>query len=95
MTFFDPRNKHASERHRTIHVAYEILDTLVSFSAAMLFLVGSWMFFYKSLQNPAIWCFVVGSFFFAVKPTLRLIREIQYAASGDLGRLVDGQENSS
>ena len=87
MALFDPRNKHASAKHQKIYAAYEIADTFISFSAAMLFLVGSWLFFYPKLENPAIWCFVIGSVFFAVKPTLRLIREIQYAASGDLEKL--------
>ncbi|WP_245412381.1 YrhK family protein [Notoacmeibacter ruber] len=88
MALFDPRNKHASQKHQKIHAAYAIAETFVSFSAAMLFLVGSWMFFYKDLQVPAIWCFVIGSVFFAIKPTLRLIREIQYALTGDLDDLV-------
>ncbi len=87
MALFDPRSKHASKRNKEIHAAYEIADTFVSFAAALLFLIGSWMFFYRDLQNPAIWCFVIGSIFFIIKPALKLLREIQYALTGDLDDL--------
>ncbi|MDN2567204.1 YrhK family protein [Aquibium sp. A9E412] len=83
MSLFAPENRTLSPRHKTLYAAYEIAYTLADFAAAMLFLVGSVLFFYQSLETPAIWCFVFGSALFAVKPTLRLARELHYAAIGD------------
>lgn len=42
------------------------------------------MFFYKSLENGAIWLFVIGSVFFFMKPAIRLARELHYLALGDV-----------
>jgi hypothetical protein len=36
------------------------------------------LFFWRSTQVPAIWLFVIGSLCFALKPTLRLMRELSY-----------------
>ncbi|WP_026380473.1 YrhK family protein [Afifella pfennigii] len=83
MAFFDPDNRTRTMRHRKVYAAYEIAHTAVDFSAAILFLVGSILFFYKPLENLAIWCFVVGSACFAMKPTIRIVREFHYLAIGD------------
>ena len=87
MKIFAPDTRHRSGRHAALYAAYELAFTLVQFSAGILFLVGSWMFFYPSLQDPAIWCFVVGSAFFAIGPTLKLVRELHYAMIGDVADL--------
>ncbi|MVA96724.1 hypothetical protein GN330_05615 [Nitratireductor sp. CAU 1489] len=87
MTLFDPANKNRSERHRRIYAAYELGYTLVDFSAALLFLVGSVLFFYPSVETTAIWFFVIGSAAFGLKPTIRLIRELHYVRIGDLDDL--------
>lgn len=84
MGLFAPRNSSRTPRHEALHAAYEIAHTCVDFSAALLFLVGSVLFLYPDLETPAIWCFIVGSFFFAMKPTLRLAREIHYLTLGDI-----------
>lgn len=78
---FDAANK--SPRHRRIYALYELAHTAVDFTAAMLFLVGSILFFYPKLENWALWCFVIGSAFFALKPTLKIVRELHYLAIGD------------
>lgn len=83
MAFFNPDTATKSPRHRRIYALYEVAYTIVDFSAAMLFLVGSVLFFYPAVENPAIWCFVVGSVFFALKPTIRLVRECHYLSIGD------------
>ena len=87
MALFQPENHTRSDRHRRLYAIYELAYTIVDFLAAILFLVGSVMFFFGSLENPAIWCFVVGSACFALKPTLRLAREIHYLAIGDIDDL--------
>ncbi|WP_417219481.1 YrhK family protein [Arthrobacter sp.] len=73
----DKRNK--SEEHQRLYAGFEIAYTVVDFSAAALFIVGSIMFFSESLMIPGTWCFLVGSVCFALKPTLRLVRELQMA----------------
>jgi hypothetical protein len=83
LTFFNPKNRIRSIHSRRIYAAYEIIYTLVDFLAALLFLVGSVMFFDPSLENPAIWCFVIGSLFFMMKPSIRVIREFHFLAIGD------------
>jgi len=87
MALFDPSNGTKSERHRKIYALYELAFTFVDFSAAILFFVGSILFFYKPLENAAIWCFVIGSACFAAKPTIRVAREIHYIAIGDYSDL--------
>ncbi|MCB1425855.1 MAG: YrhK family protein [Zhengella sp.] len=84
MKLFAPGNRNLSPRHKALYAAYEIAFTTVDFLAAFLFVIGSVMFFYKSMETPAIWCFLVGSVCFALKPTLRLARELHYLALGDV-----------
>lgn len=83
MKFFNPDNRTLSLRSRRIYALYEIAYTTVDFLAALFFLVGSVMFFYASLEDPAIWCFVIGSACFMTKPTIRVVREFHYLAIGD------------
>ncbi len=79
---FDVDDKCQSPKHEKIDTAYELAYTIVDFSAGMLFLVGSGLFFYKQFEKPAIWCFVAGSVLFVLKSTLRLARELHYLAIG-------------
>ncbi len=84
MALFDPRNQTSSDYNRKLYAAYEIAYTLVDFAAAILFVLGSVLFFFKPLETVAIWCFVVGSVCFALKPTIRVAREMRYVAVGDV-----------
>ncbi len=83
MTLFHPDNRNKSHRSRKFYAATEIAYTAVDFGAAMAFLVGSILFFWPEYENFAIWLFVIGSFLFAMKPTIRLFREIRLAMMGD------------
>lgn len=83
MAIFDPQNRTRTPRNSRLYALYEIAFTAADFSAALLFLVGSWLFFYPSVENQAIWCFVIGSGFFMLKPTIRMVRELHYLAIGD------------
>lgn len=87
----DQRDK--SARHRDIYAAFEIVYTLVDFSAALLFLIGSVMFFSSAWEYVGTWLFVVGSLLFAAKPTLRLVREMKLAAIGDSEDLAERLEH--
>lgn len=83
LTLFRHENRQQSERSQRFYARVELVRTLVDFSAAMCFLIGSVLFFWKSLETLAIWFFVIGSVLFAAKPTLSLAREIRLAAMGD------------
>jgi hypothetical protein len=84
MKFFDPNNQTLSSRHRNIYAVYQVAHTAVDFTAAVLFLVGSVMFLYPSVEIPATWCFIIGSAFFMMKPTIRIVRELHFLAIGDI-----------
>jgi len=84
MALFAPGNRNKSSRHKKIYAAYEMAFTAVDFTAAFSFIVGSFLFFFPEYETAAIWFFVVGSVFFALKPTIRLAREIHYIALGDI-----------
>ena len=88
---YDHRSK--SARHKRISAAFELAYTIVDFTAAFCFLVGSVLFFWQEWETQAIWLFVIGSLFFAAKPTLRLARELKLAAIGDVEDLADRFEN--
>lgn len=87
MALFAPQNRTTSDRNRRLYAAFELAHTAVDAAAALFFLIGSVMFFFDALKTPATWCFVVGSVLFAVKPVLRVTREIRLAAEGDVGDL--------
>lgn len=89
MALFDPDNRNRSADHRKVYALYEVAYTLVDFAAAFLFIVGSGMFFYKSLENGALWCFLAGSVCFALKPTIRTVREFHLLAMGDFSDLAE------
>ncbi|EEB83009.1 YrhK family protein [Roseobacter sp. GAI101] len=84
MKLFDHKNREASEASRTLYARFELAHTFVDFMAAVCFIVGSILFFFESEQIPATWLFLIGSFLFAAKPTLRLVREIKLYRMGDV-----------
>ena len=57
------------QRHDTASIANDFL-------IAIWFLIGSIFFFFPSLERAAAWLFVIGSFQFIVRPTIRLICHI-------------------
>lgn len=79
---FSHERRDASPATRRLYAQFEIAHTAVDFSAAFCFVVGSVMFFYDSLQIPATWFFAIGSVLFAMKPTLKLWREIKLYRMG-------------
>ena len=84
---FDPRNRQLTEHQARRYAMFEALHTTVDFLAAFLFVVGSVLFFFKELQTAGTVGFLVGSLFFAAKPSIRLAREVWLARSGRLDRL--------
>ena len=69
-----------SPTHADLHGSYERLITLVDFLAALCFVIGSVMFFYETLLFDGTWMFLIGSVFFCVSPTLKVIREFHLAS---------------
>ena len=92
MGLFAHENRQASEEAKALYARYEIAHTAVDFTAAILFLVGSFLFFKEATQYAATWLFVVGSACFALKPTLRLLREIKLYRMGKIDTLANRAE---
>ena len=83
MTLFHADNRNRNAHTKRIYALFEIAYTLVDFGAAICFIIGSAFFFYESLMIPGTWLFLIGSILFAVKPSLRLVREIKLISMGD------------
>lgn len=80
---FQHENRERDHNTRRVYALFELVYTCVDFGAALCFIVGSICFFSEDLMTPATWLFLIGSVLFAVKPTLRLIREIKLISMGD------------
>lgn len=89
MPLFHQKNRTRSDRTRKVYAAYELVHTVVSFLAAICFVVGSILFLWPAFETQAIWLFIVGSAFFLAKPALRLCREVHLLRIGDLDTLAD------
>ncbi|MEM8950811.1 MAG: YrhK family protein [Pseudomonadota bacterium] len=87
MQIFDPEIPHRHDRNKKIHALFELAYTFVDFSAAVLFVIGSILFFNEETATIATWCFLIGSIFFGLKPTLRLTRELCYVRAGDYEKM--------
>lgn len=87
MGLFHPGNATRTPRNSQIHAAYEIAFTCVDFAAALLFVVGSVLFFSSETQEAGTWMFLIGSICFAAKPSIRLAREIHFWRLGRIDKL--------
>lgn len=92
MALFTPENPLKNERTRRLYALYELAYTGVDLAAAVLFIIGSFLFFSEETKTAGIWCFVIGSFFFAAKPLLRIARELHYWRLGHLDKLAKRAE---
>lgn len=94
MPLFNPGNHTINPENAKLYAAVEIAYTSVDFAAAGLFIVGSVLFFNESTMNAGTWCFLLGSICFALKPTLRLGRELMYAKRDKVDLLAKRAEGS-
>lgn len=78
MKLFSPDNHVRSEKHKKIYAYCELAYTLVDVSAAVLFIVGSILFFSENTTYLGTWLFLVGSILFGLRPTIKLFREFAY-----------------
>ncbi|MEK0163894.1 MULTISPECIES: YrhK family protein [unclassified Phaeobacter] len=83
MALFHPDNRNRSDRHKKIYAYCEIAYTMVDVSAAVLFVIGSILFFNDATVTPGTWLFLVGSVLFGLRPTIKLYREYAYLRLGD------------
>ncbi len=80
---FSPDNHTRSERHKKIYAYCELAYTVVDFSAAALFVIGSILFFNDATVFVGTWLFLIGSIFFGLRPTIKLFREVAYIRADD------------
>ncbi len=80
---FNPDNHTRSERHKKIYAYCELAYTVVDFSAAALFVIGSILFFNDATVFVGTWLFLIGSIFFGLRPTIKLFREVAYIRADD------------
>jgi len=75
MHLFHPANAPERDISKIVYARYELAYTLVDFLSAILFFVGSILFFWADTTFSATWLFVIGSVCFGIKPGLRFARE--------------------
>ena len=90
MKLFNPENHLKSDDHKRLYAFCELAYTVVDFSAAALFVVGSILFFSEATTYVGTWLFLVGSVLFGLRPTIKLYREIGYLRLGDLDDIAKG-----
>lgn len=84
MRLFNPDNHTRSAEHKRIYAYCELAYTIVDVSAAVLFVIGSILFFSDSTTHVGTWLFLVGSVLFGLRPTIKLYREFGYLRVGNL-----------
>ncbi|AGF71323.1 YrhK family protein [Corynebacterium halotolerans] len=89
LQLFDPRDHKITPRQARRYARFEIFHTVVDFTAAFLFIIGSVLFFFEQTKIPGTYCFLFGSIFFAAKPAIRLAREISLARLDDVDQLAE------
>lgn len=89
MRLFDPDNHRRTQRTARLYAIYELVYTGIDFTAAVLFIVGSVLFFNEATMQAGTWLFLVGSICFALRPSVHLAREIHYWRIGSVEKLAD------
>lgn len=79
MRLFDPRDRQVTAQQARRYAMFEILHTVVDVLAALLFVVGSILFFFEQTKAAGTICFLIGSLCFAAKPSIRIVRELWLA----------------
>jgi len=90
MKIFNPENHTKSDDHKRLYAICEILYTMVDFSAAVLFVIGSVLFFSENTTYFGTWLFVIGSVLFGLRPIIKLYREIGYYRLDDYDDVTKG-----
>ncbi|EPC02327.1 hypothetical protein L861_14925 [Litchfieldella anticariensis FP35 = DSM 16096] len=72
----NPLTLHFGREELIIRRRYETLSIINDFLIAIWFLAGSILFLYPSMEKIGIWLFIVGSFQFLIRPTIRLASHV-------------------
>lgn len=72
----NPLTLHFGHEELIIRRRYELLSIINDFFIAIWFLVGSILFLFPDYEKTAVWLFIVGSFQFLIRPTIRLIGHV-------------------
>ncbi len=78
MQLFNPDNHTRSAEHRRIYAIHELAYTINDVGAALLFIIGSVLFFNKATVDAGTWLFLIGSIMFGIRPLIKLVREVRY-----------------
>ncbi|SDJ12737.1 YrhK family protein [Billgrantia gudaonensis] len=68
----DPLTLRLGHEELVIRRRYETLSIANDFCIAIWFLIGSVLFLYPSQETLAVWMFILGSFQFLIRPSIRL-----------------------
>ncbi|WP_375282102.1 YrhK family protein [Pseudooctadecabacter sp.] len=90
MKIFNPEKHTKSEDHKRLYAYCEVAYTIIDFSAAALFVIGSVLFFKENTTYAGTWLFVVGSVLFGLRATIKLYREIGYLRLDDYDDVTKG-----
>jgi hypothetical protein len=88
MRLFNPDNHTLTKRHKELYALFTIAYTIVDFIAALMFVIGSILFFNEDTTYVGTWLFLIGSVFFGLRPTITLMREIAYLRASDYDDLI-------
>jgi len=83
MRLFNPDNHTRSQVHKELYALYSLAYTIVDFTAALMFIVGSILFFHEDTTYIGTWLFLIGSVCFGLRPTITMMREFAYLRAGD------------
>lgn len=90
LIIFNPENHMKSAEHNRTYAFHELAYVIIDFSAAVLCVVGSFLFFRKTTTYYGAWLFLIGSVLFGVRPTIKLSREAAYLRLGDYDQFLIG-----
>lgn len=72
----DPLTLRLGHEELVIRRRYEMMSIVNDFCIAIWFLAGSILFLFPSQETWAVWMFIIGSFQFLVRPSIRLISHL-------------------
>ena len=93
MRVFDPETRNLSDAHKRVYAYFELLYTLVDVLAAGMFIIGSILFLFPAWVTFATYLFILGSCFFALRPVLRLLRELKFLKMGEIDILAKREQD--
>ncbi|MGJ8545904.1 MAG: YrhK family protein [Sulfitobacter sp.] len=87
MKLFRHEARQATPETQRVYARFELARTIADFGAAFCFIIGSVMFFSETWLTFGTWLFLLGSVLFALKPTIKLMREVKLYRMGEFDSL--------